>query len=212
MNRKPLLLVVGLMLALVLGCRRTPENMVLLPVADDPTISFRLLFKVGSQNDPQGKEGLAVLTASLLTQGATQKHSYEEILELLYPMAASIEAQVDKEMTVIYGRIHKDNLEAFYQLLKEVVLEPAFDEDDFRRVKSDQLNYIQKSLRYAQDEELGKEVLYEFIFQGTPYRHNEEGTVKGVEAITLEDVKQFYRQHYTRANLLIGLGGGFDQA
>ncbi|RMI09243.1 MAG: insulinase family protein [Calditrichaeota bacterium] len=33
-----------------------------------------------------------------------------------------------------------------------------------------------------------------------------------MEAITLEDVKQFYRQHYTRANLLIGLGGGFDQA
>ena len=186
--------------------------MVMLPVKEDPTISFRLLFKVGSQNDPAGKEGLAALTASLITHGATQKHSYEELLELLYPMAAEIGGQVDKEMTVIYGRIHRDNLTDFYQLLKEIVLTPAFKEEDFQRVKSNTLNYLQNVLRYANDEELGKEVLSEFIFQGTPYGHIEEGHVSSIKNITLEDVKKFYHQYYTRDNLLIGLGGGFDEA
>jgi zinc protease len=190
----------------------TDEGMVLMQVPEDPTVSFRLLFNVGSENDPEGKEGLAAMTAALVTGGATTKHSYEEITELLYPMAASIGDQVDKEMTVFYGRTHVDNLDDYYTLFKEVLLEPAFEESDFERVKSNQLNYVKTSLRYSQDEELGKEALYEFIFAGTPYEHNEEGTVTSVESITIDDVKAFYARHYTQANLTIGLGGGFDDS
>ncbi|UCG53435.1 MAG: insulinase family protein [Candidatus Latescibacterota bacterium] len=186
------------------------ERVVFLP-ADDPTVSFRILFNVGSQNDPPGKEGLAALTATLITEGSTQKHSYEEILELLYPMAASIYDQVDKEMTVFIGRTHTDNLDAYYALFKEILLEPAFSEDDFKRVKNDYLNYLQTTLRYSQDEVLGKETLYEFVFAGTPYEHNEEGRVASLNSITLDDVKKFYQDHYTRANLVIGLGGGLDK-
>lgn len=193
-----------------MGCgQKLDEKMVLLP-ADDPTISFRVLFNVGSQNDPAGKEGLAALTATLITEGSTTKHSYEEILELLYPMAASIGEQVDKEMTVFTGRTHVDNVDEYYALFKEVLLEPAFKQEDFERVKSDYLNYVKTSLRYSQDEVLGKETLYEFIFAGTPYAHIEEGTVKSLESLTLADVKQFYENNYTRNNVVIGLGGGYE--
>lgn len=197
---------------LVTGQAKDVDNLVLLPVADDPTVSFRILFNVGSQNDPPGKEGLAGLTAEVIANGSTAKHSYEQILELLYPMAASVDARVDKEMTVFAGRTHRDNLDAYYTLLREVLLEPAFDESDFTRVKNDALNYIKTSLRYSQDEELGKEVLYELIFAGTPYGHNEEGHVASLNAITLEDVREFYRRHYSRTDVVIGLGGGFDPA
>lgn len=188
------------------------QRMVALPVADDPTVSFRILVGAGSQNDPPGKEGLAALTATVITEGATKQHSYEEILELLYPMAASISDQVDKEMTVFSGRTHMDNLDEYYALYSEVLLQPAFNEDDFNRVKSDYLNYVKTTLRYSQDEELGKETLYEFIFAGTPYQHNEEGWVTSLSAITLDDVKQFYRTYYTRDNVVVGIGGGFDDA
>ncbi|MEL6822236.1 MAG: insulinase family protein, partial [Calditrichota bacterium] len=186
------------------------ENIVQLHVADDPTISFRIAFMVGSQNDPEGKEGLAALTASLLTEGATQNHTYEEILAKLYPMAAGIGESVDKEMTVFNGRTHRDNLTEYYSLFKEVLLMPAFKQEDLDRVKSDYMSYVQKSLRYSQDEELGKEVLYEFIFTGTPYEHNEEGHVQSLQAITLQDVKDFYANNYTRSNIVIGLGGGYS--
>ena len=185
-------------------------QVVTLPVSDDPTISFRVLFTVGSQNDPKGKEGLAALTAALLANGSTRQHSYEALLDLFYPMAAGISYQVDKEMTVISGRVHKDNLADYYKLFKEVIFEPAFNEQDFQRVKSEMLNYVQNILRFANDEELGKEVLYEYIFEGTPYGHLEEGHISSLQNITLEDVKQFYRQHYTQANLILGIGGGYD--
>ncbi len=188
------------------------ENIVLMQVPEDPTVAFRLLFNVGSQSDPPGKAGLAALTAALLTQGATTAHSYEEVLALLYPMAASISQQVDKEMTVFSGRTHRDNLDEYYTLFKEALLKPAFEQSDFDRVKSDRLNYVKTSLRYSQDEELGKEALYEFVFAGTPYEHLEEGTVKSLESITLDDVITFYAANYTQDNLVIGLGGGFSNS
>ncbi len=206
-----LFLMILFLLAITNGCgEKGTKDMVLLPVKEDPTISFRLWVKAGSQDDPAGKEGLAALTAALITQGATQAHSYEEILDMLYPMAAGISSQVDKEMTVIYGRTHRDNLNSYYAIFKEVVMQPAFREEDFQRVKTNMINYLEKTLRYADDEELGKEVLSEFIFQGTPYEHIEEGHVSSLKSITLDDVKAFYRQFYTRDNVVMGLGGGYS--
>jgi zinc protease len=185
------------------------EKMVLLPVKEDPTISFRLWFKVGSQNDPPGKEGLAALTASLITDGSTKKHTLEQIMDTLYPIAAGIKSQVDKEMTVIYGRTHKDNLLEYASILEEVVMEPAFREEDFNRIRTDLVNYLEKSLRYASDEELGKAVLSEFVYQNTAYGHVEEGHVSSLKSITLDDVKTFYNTYYNRNNVIIGLGGGY---
>ncbi len=185
---------------------------ILYPVKSDPTVSFRIWFRVGSQDDPKGKEGLAALTASLMTDGATKNNRYETILERLYPMAANYDASVDKEMTVIYGRTHKDNVEPFYTLLKEAILEPAFDEADFSRIKSQTLSYIEKTLRYSSDEELGKAAFYDFIYAGTPYGHLNAGTAASVGSITLQDVRDFYRIHFTRDNLVIGLGGGYEPA
>ncbi|TAL67000.1 MAG: insulinase family protein [Bacteroidetes bacterium] len=188
----------------------TGDNTVLLPVKDDPTVSFRIWFKAGSQNDPKGKEGLAQLTASMLVSAGTQTNSYEDILDKLYPMASGYDAKVDKEMTVISGRTHKDNLKDYTTLFTEAILKPAFKEEDFNRIKEEILNYIEKELSYSSDEELGKAALYNFVFEGTPYGHITDGTVESVKSITLDDVKQFYKKYYTKDNLVIGLGGGYD--
>ncbi len=187
------------------------DQVVTLPVESDPTICFRLWFKVGSQNDPPGKEGLAALTAQMITEASTKFNSYEEVLDRLFPIAGSYEAAASVEQTVIYGRIHKDNLDQYYQLLMQAVMEPAFKEEDLDRLKSDALNYLKNTLRYSSDEELGKAVLYNTIFRGTPYGHIPAGTIDGVNGITIEDVRNFYREYYTRDNVVIGLGGGYDR-
>lgn len=187
----------------------TESQGVLVAVPDDPTVSFSVWFDAGSQDDPVGKEGLAALTGSLIAEGSTTENSYQEILEKLYPLASSYEVRVDKEMTTLTGRTHKDNLEEFYALFTEAYLAPAFKEEDFQRLKADQLNYLTKTLRYASDEELGKAALVSLVFDGTRYEHPAAGTVAGLESITLDDVRSFYQQHYTRANAVVGLGGGY---
>ena len=187
------------------------ERMVLIPVEDDPTITFRVMFHAGSQQDPEGKEGLAFITAQMLTDGATMNNPYDVILEKLYPMAAGYGSIVDKETTVIYGRTHTDNLKEYYALYTDAILKPAFKEEDFQRIKDNTLNYIENILRYSSDEELGKAALYNFVFQGTNYGHIEMGTVESLKNMTLEDVRNFYENYYTRDNFTIGLGGGYAE-
>lgn len=175
-----------------------------------PFIALNIWIHCGSQNDPQGKQGLAALTARLLAQSATKSNGYEQILNKLYPMAAGYDSNVDKEMTNFTGRIHKDNLEPYYGLFKDAILDPAFKAEDFQRVKSQVLNYLKQTRRFSNDEELSKELLYHEIYRGTPYQHPEEGYVTSVSSITLEDVKAFYAKYYTRDNVTVAVGGGFS--
>src|SRR6266498_3017350 len=70
---------------------------VLLP-GSSPLVSFRILFGVGTALDPKDREGVAALTAALISGGGTRKLSYGEIIEAMYPMATTFTAQVDKEM------------------------------------------------------------------------------------------------------------------
>jgi zinc protease len=186
------------------------DGVVLLPVHNDPTISLRIWFKVGSQNDPAGKEGLSAITASMLTDASTKNNSYEQILDKLYPLAAGYGASESVEMTVVYGRTHKDNLDKYYPLFTDAILRPAFTQDDLDRIRSKALNHLENNLRYSNDEELGKTILYNDIFAGTPYGHITTGTIEGIKNITTDDVEQFYKKYYRSDNVVIGIGGGFD--
>jgi zinc protease len=185
------------------------DNTVLLKVEKDPTISIRVMFFAGSRFDPAGKEGLSALTAQMLSDGSTEKNSYTQILELLYPLAASYSANPAVEVVTFSGRVHKDNVKKYYPLFMDALLSPAFREDDFNRIKSNMLNYLTTSLRYSSDEELGKAVLYNELFDGTPYGHIVAGTVSGLNSITINDVKEFYNKYYNNSNFILGIGGGF---
>jgi zinc protease len=183
---------------------------VLLPNSS-PLVSFRLLFNVGPASDPKGKEGLAALTASMISDGGSRAMSYEQIVEAMYPMATEFHSQVDKEMTVFYGATHTDNLQKYYQIISGMLLDPGWREDDFKRVREDAVNFLKVNLRGNNDEELGKEALYNFIYEGHPYGHQNTGTVESLEKLTLDDVKKFYRDNYTQANFVLGLAGGYPK-
>ena len=200
--------------ALILGWSHLAWGMstVELPVPTDPTVSFRIVFEAGSQHDPTGKEGLASLTATMLSEGGTTQNTYDQILQKLYPMAAGYGVSVDKEMAVFTGRVHKDHLNVYIDLLTQAIVHPTFAAEDFERNKTDVLNYLDRTLRYSNDEAFAKQMLYDAIFAGTPYGHPDAGLPASVRGITLNDVKEFYRTHYTSANVVIGIGGGFDAA
>ena len=64
-------------------------------------------------------------------------------------------------------------------LFRAAILEPGWRAKDITRVRDDAVNYIKVTLRQANDEELGKEVLYERIYRRTPYQNPSAGTVSG---------------------------------
>jgi zinc protease len=172
-----------------------------------PQLNVKLLFRVGSAHDPKGKEGLAALAAEMIADAGSQAMGIAEIKKALFPMAASFDAQVDKELTSFTARVHRDNWERFAAIALPQLEAPGFREEDFRRLKDQQKNALLEDLRTNNEEELGKERLQSLVFQGTPYAHPVLGTLAGIEAITLADVKDFVARAYTRAALRVGLSG-----
>ncbi|HEY4573933.1 MAG TPA: pitrilysin family protein, partial [Thermoanaerobaculia bacterium] len=138
----------------------------------------------------------------------TQKRSYTDLVEALYPMAAGIDAETDREVTVIGGLVHRDRLADYTALLEEALLHPGFSKEDFERNRDQISSTITSGMR-SNDERLGLELLQQKIFQGHPYGHSPFGTVAGLKSITLDDVKRFYQEHYTQANLILGVAGGY---
>ncbi|MGZ8898605.1 MAG: M16 family metallopeptidase [Limisphaerales bacterium] len=193
------------------GAMNATNVSLLLQPTKSPLVTFRILFQTGAAYDPVGKEGVAALTAALVAEGGSQRLTYEEIIKRMYPMATSFGWQVDKEMTVFTGTTHAENLMRYYSLIREMILTPGFREDDFRRLKTDALNFLKVSLREGNDEELGKERLYNIIYTNHPYGHHNIGKVRSLERWSVQDVTQFYRSNFTRANLVIGVAGGFPE-
>ncbi|MCH7640111.1 MAG: insulinase family protein [Bacteroidetes bacterium] len=177
-----------------------------------PIIDFRLLFNVGSADDPAGKEGLATLTAMMVSDAGSESIEYADIQRAMYPMAAGFGMQVDKEMTVFSGAVHRDNLDRYYDIVASQLFAPAFRDEDFSRVKTNLLNQIRVGLRSNNDEELGKEVLYEMIYAGHPYGHLNLGHAEAVEALTIADVREFYQNNYAQDVLTVGIMGDVSDA
>jgi zinc protease len=184
-----------------------------LPSSDSPLVALRVIVPAGSQSDPKGKEGLAALTAALVAQGGTKEFTYEQILRKFYPMAGALDARCLKEHAVFSGVIHRDNLRAYADLVAAMLTEPRFAPEDFERLKNRALDYLTKTLRGNDDEELGKQVMQLAIYGADhPYGHVGSGTVEGLNSITLDDVRAFHRAHYTRGALRLGVAGGADAA
>lgn len=179
--------------------------------SDNPVISIKIWFKTGWQDDPADKKGLSSITAQMLSEGGTKSLTYEKVLDFFFPLAADFSVSSSMEMTVVNARIHKDNLEEFYPVFIDHLLNPGFREEDLQRVKQNTLNYIKTTLRYSSDEELGKAVLYNEIFKNTPYENIGAGTVSSIESITIKDIQESFTRYFNRSNYVLGISGAADE-
>ncbi|MBY5990624.1 M16 family metallopeptidase [Ferrimonas balearica] len=177
-----------------------------------PIIDLNLLFHTGAAWDPAEAKGLAQFTARMLVDAGSAQRSYRDLEQANYPLGGSLSVQVDKEMVSVRGRVHKDNFDAWYPLFAERVLSPGWREEDINRLRTELVNAIQSGLKAANDEELGKEALYQQIYQGHPYQSLNLGRVSHLEGITPAQLETFYRDHFTQANLTLGVAGDLSDA
>jgi len=198
-------------LAMSCGPKVDPDKLSseLLPLEGNPLVAFRILLDVGSANDTAGKEGLCHLTFSMLSNGGSKTMTFKEIQKQFYPIAASVGLRVEKEMSVFTGQIHVDNLDKYYATFKDMLLNPGFREDDFTRIKTNHINFLEKTLVGNMDEQFGKEILNLMMYEGHPYGHHDIGTIEALNNLTLDDVKAFYKEHFLQGNITIGLVGGY---
>ena len=62
-------------------------------------VTIAMRFTSGAIDDPTGKAGITALGARVMAEGGTQALDAKSLLVALFPMATSIDARVDKELT-----------------------------------------------------------------------------------------------------------------
>ena len=170
----------------------------------NPIISMRFAFRGGSSLDPEGKEGLANMTAALLDEGAgdLDSQAFQKILEDM-----SISLQFDAGQDTFGGRLKTivDNKDEAFRLLALAMALPRFDEDAVLRIRSQ----ILAQLRRASEDpdSLASERLFQVLFPDHPYGRRARGTPKSVDEIVAADLRGFVRDRLARDNLVIGVVG-----
>jgi zinc protease len=188
-----------------------PESLasVLLPAPDSPMVHFRVLMKVGSANDPSGKEGLCLLTWNLLLAGGTRSASAEEIAVRLFPTAARLSVSVDKDGAIFSADVSRSDLEPFYSVFKDLLLEPGFREEDFKRVRAGQLASLEDPPGMEESLAFSRQILDRLVYEGYSRARPVSGTVETVTRFAPSDARVFYSQHFVRGNVIVGLAGGY---
>ncbi|UTV28212.1 M16 family metallopeptidase [Photobacterium atrarenae] len=161
---------------------------------ETPTVELQMMVPAGRRFEPAGKAGLASLTAAMMNE-ASQKSSVEELSSRLDRLGSTIHFDAGLYGTVVSVSSLKKNLAETLTILEERLFAPAFNPDDFARVKQQALEGI--VYEHQKPSWLAGQASREVLFGGTSFSLPPEGTTASVKGITLNDVQAFYQRYYT---------------
>jgi len=162
-----------------------------------PSVTLQLTINGGHKLDAYAKDkaGLASLTATMMNE-ATANYSAEAIQEELRKLGSSISIGGGRGQTTMFVRSLKKNLTKTLALAEEILMNPKFAEEDFERLRKQQLEGVKSSRKDPSSiaNEAYSKLLYgkDHIY-GIPTSGNETS----IEKITLADVKSFYQKYYS---------------
>lgn len=157
--------------------------------AGAPIEALLLVTRRGSAADPEGKGGLASLTAAMLEAGSAKK-SQAEIAALADAMGAALRTSATADGLVVSVSAQPANLAAMGQLLADVALRPNFDAAEWKKVKAQRLAQLQEQL--AEPRVAAQNAQLAALYGTAPLGHPVTGTPASVEKTALADVKALW--------------------
>ncbi len=162
---------------------------------ETPTTTISLRIKAGQSHEALDKLGLANLTAGMVND-ATLNSTVEDISNRLNKLGSAVSFSSGDSYTTMRIRSLTKNLDETVLIALEQLLEPKFDSADFDRIRSNALEAIKSGKKEAS-------VTASNVFNLKMYGNNNNfaygntGTEASIQTITLDDVKSFYKTHYS---------------
>lgn len=169
-----------------------------------PMVSFDIAFRAGSAFEPEAKQGLASLTASLLDEGAAGLDS-KGFKEALDEIGARFGAGADKLDSSIHLTSLTDHMDEAVRVAALAIQQPRFEVEALERIKAATLAGIQQS--EENPNAVAGKAFMKGVFAGHPYGRQSVGTVASVAGLTDDDVRVWHTTHYTRANMVVAVVG-----
>jgi len=186
-----------------------PNGMTLLVVENhaQPMLSVTLSFKAGSTRDPAGKEGLAELTAQILTKGSTA-HTGDQIAALIEGVGGGLSAAAGSDFFTISTNVLSDHADEALGLLGEVARTPALSAEELDLARTQALSGLQ--LELSQPSSIASRFFRQAIYGKNPYGRST--TEASYRAITRDDVTGFAKRFLVPSGSLLVMAGDVTPA
>ena len=155
------------------------------------SVSLGVWVKCGSRFEDPRLSGIAHFIEHLLFKG-TATRSTEEIARTIDSVGGQLNAFTEKEYIGFYARVLDEHLPLAFDLLADIVLNPAFPSKEVERER----NVIFEEISMVEDspQELILDLYMERCWKGHPLGRPIAGTKKTIAEISRNDVKKFFKK------------------
>ncbi|MEP1032594.1 pitrilysin family protein [Ekhidna sp.] len=174
-----------------------------------PLVYFDVTLKGGHYHDPIDKSGTAALLADLMTEG-TQTKTPAELEEAIGLLGASINMYSGSEEITISASCLARNFDETFGLVKEILLEPRWDEKEFDRLKQSLITRLKG--REASPTAIASTV-YNKLLYGEDHilGYSTIGTSQTAQNISIDDLQSYYETNFSPSIASFHAAGSISQ-
>lgn len=192
--------------------RRSLSNGLDVIVLEDhrlPRVSLGIAFRRGGASVAPERAGLAAFTTSLMKRGAADRDALA-LARAVDEIGGSLSVSSDWDSTTAQVAGLSRDLDTLFSVLRDVVLEPRFDEAEAGRTQGEML----ASLERAKDDpgSLVYRFLLESLYPGLRAGLSLQGTPDTVVALDADAAREFHRRIAIPNDALLFASGDVDTA
>jgi zinc protease len=175
-----------------------------------PTAVHMLWVRVGAMDEVDGASGVAHALEHMMFKG-TRDVPPGEFSRRVAALGGRENAFTNRDNTGYYQQIPANKLDEVMKLEADRFAHNQWPEDEFRR----EIEVVKEERRMRTEDApraLMWEALNAAVFEASPYRRPVVGWMSDLEAMTAQDVRDFYRRWYVPANAVLVVAGDVDPA
>src|SRR5690242_14333366 len=154
----------------------------------------------GSRHEVEARGGIAHFVEHMLFKG-TDTRTAEDIAQAIDSIGGQLDAFTAKEYASYYIKVLDEHLPLAVDLLSDIVLHPAFSEDEIEREKK----VILEEIKMVEDtpDDLVHELFTQHFWEGHPLGRPILGTAESIDALTPEILREYFDATYSAGHLVI---------
>jgi len=173
-----------------------------------PLVAFSALLRGGSLGDPEGKEGVAALTAELLRKGAGGRDA-RQFAEAVDGVGGELVVYAGRETLQVGGQFLSRDTGLMVELLSDMLVRPRFEQAELDKMRERMVSEL-AAAKDADPRALMPVYFQAFHFQGHPYGRPTGGSETTLAGLTREDVLAYAKAHLGGDRLILSVVGDFD--
>jgi zinc protease len=175
-----------------------------------PTVAHMVWYRAGSIDEVNGKTGVAHVLEHMMFKG-TRQFGPGEFSKRIAALGGRENAFTSRDYTGYYQQLHKSALAEAMTLESDRMNNLVLSKDDFDK----EIKVVMEERRWRTEDRaqsLVMEQLNAAAFIASPYRAPVVGWMNDLEAMTVEDAREWYERWYAPNNALLIVAGDVQPA